>query len=368
MASHPECMIRFYERSSLSLLGSTAHPRKITIKSGFGAQKRRCWLEFYNEDSDIQAELGTMLEVRIDDTACFRGRILQRRIDCVDDYLSVYAEWDPEREYPIDVGQTFLNRSIRTMLDRLLLGSGIVRATPMNYQGVFSRMEFFNEPIFAAIDLLAKLAGNWLWDIKDDSTLLFRAPSDIPDHVLHLDKTSDTINLWETNGDLYSEIEIQGGITNGSTYDTWITIPELSGLSNTGSTRIYTRPIASLDAFSALKNAIISQMTRPHYEHYADLAGRGETIAPGATVRLTADDFPLLPDDLIFRVKIREIVFAHESLNVRLHLTSGLESSPTYFHYHRTERVDPPSYLEGKVGSFQLDISALDSATNIDEK
>ncbi len=367
MASRPEIIIRFYKRDDLTLLGSITQPRKITIKSGFGAQKRRCWLEFYNDDLDAPADLGTVIEIWINETSCFRGRILQRRIDCVDDYLSVFAEWDPDREFQIVARKVFVNQTIPTMLDSVLSGSGLTRTGSFDCDTVFSRLEFFKAPLFAAIDLLAKLAGNCLWDVRENSSLSFRLPSTNPDHELILDKNTDTLNLWETNEDLHSEIEVQGGINGGSTYDNWIVIPEIAGISEIGSIRVYARPISSYDSFSNLQRAIIDQMTRPHYEHHIDLAGTGETIAPGETVQLSIDNYSLLPDNLIFRVKMRELVYSHETVNTKLHLTSGLESSPSYFHYHRKERVDPPSFLQGKIGPFQLDLSALDSVSHIDE-
>ncbi len=89
-----------------------------------------------------------------------------------------------------------------------------------------------------------------------------------------------TVNLWESTKDVVSTIEIQGGVQDGSTYESWLTIPEALMTSEDWYTKIYARPITTNDALSALQQAIIHQMTAPHYEHYVDLNGWGEIHRP----------------------------------------------------------------------------------------
>ncbi|MBN2327830.1 MAG: hypothetical protein JXR73_11810 [Candidatus Omnitrophica bacterium] len=101
-------------------------------------------------------------------------------------------------------------------------------------------------------------------------------------------------------------------------------------------------------------------MNANHYEHYIDLAGRGETIQPGHTVKFYAENLPIFPQEKMFRVKSREITYAHESLQTRLYLTSGHESTLRYFSYFKVDRSLP------RYGPFQLDVSALDSMSPLD--
>jgi hypothetical protein len=115
-----------------------------------------------------------------------------------------------------------------------------------------------------------------------------------------------------------------------------------------------------LDAFTSLRRSIVQQMTRPHYEHYVDWLGAGETIKPGETARFYAENLPLFPQTQLFRVKMREITYSHETLQTRFHVTAGFESSESYFHYFHVDYPIP------HFGPFQLDISALDSPACLD--
>ncbi|MBD3265662.1 hypothetical protein GF373_03250, partial [bacterium] len=90
----------------------TVSPRKCILKSGNGAQKDRCWIEFYNQEPTFSADLEDEIVVSINRAACFRGRIYQKRIDSVDDILSLYAEWDPNREWNRIVSGAFENDTI----------------------------------------------------------------------------------------------------------------------------------------------------------------------------------------------------------------------------------------------------------------
>ncbi|MFB3787307.1 MAG: hypothetical protein ACE15F_13160 [bacterium] len=366
MSTRPAIQVLLFDSEGNGPLGSVQTPRKITLDSGFGAMRRRCWLELYNEDLDFPADLGSILEIWINHVRCFRGRVCQRRMDSIDDYLTLYAEFDPEHEDNAVIGGVFENQTVTTILNQVLTAAGLRRGDSFE-QGIrFGRLEFAEYPLFPCIDLLAKLAGNWMWDIDEEGALSFRPPFSQSPHVLLLDKDRDTINLWETVTDISARVGMQGGIIGGVPFDQWIEIPGLSFLPHSLSIRVYVRPLASLDACFAFRRAVIQQMTRPHYEHYVTLHGQGETVAPGDCVRFLIDDYPLLPPDGLFRVKRRDIVYAHERLETRLFLTSGLESSPTYFHYFRHDRTLPPLYLRGKTGPFQLDVSALDSPAHLD--
>ncbi len=366
MSVRPSIQILLFDHQGNIPLGSVQNPRKITLDSGFGAMRRRCWLELYNEDLHFPAALGSILEIWINQIRCFRGSVSQRRMDSIDDYVTLYAEFDPENEFNTAMEGVFINLTVTEILDQVLPAAGLRRRDPFEHGVRFGRLEFAEYPLLACIDLLAKLAGNWIWDIDEEGSLSFRPPFSQSPHVLLLDKDRDTINLWETVTDLAARILVLGGIIDGTPFEQWIVVPGLAFMPDALSTRVYVRPLASLDACTAFRRAVIQQMIRPHYEHYVTLHGWGETVPPGDSVRFLVDDYPLLPQDRFFRVKRREIVYAHERLETRLFLTSSLESSPTYFHYFRHDRIRPPLYQHGKSGPFQLDVSALDSPAHLD--
>ena len=363
MAIRPDIVVRLFSDEEKNT-AVTIHPRKCVIKSKFGAGDRRCWVELYNEDLFLPVALGKKLEVKINDTLCFQGWIAQRRMDSIDDHLSLFAIREPERIFDVVTGGLFEEMTTTGIVNAILTNTEIIRSDSYSHPVSFKKLEFAGHSLFAAIDLLAKLSGNWYWDFSDTNTLSFRPPSQTPDHTIFLKDDLHTVNLWESTKDVVSTIEIQGGVQDGSTYESWLTIPEALMTSEDWYTKIYARPITTNDALSALHQAIIHQMTAPHYEHYVDLNGWGETIAPGSTVRFLLNDLPIFPQETIFRVKMRELTFAHENFTTRLHLTSTFESSPTYFHYLRRDRSIPKPYLGG--GPFQLDVSALDSPAHLD--
>ncbi|MEW6238333.1 MAG: hypothetical protein AB1656_23355 [Candidatus Omnitrophota bacterium] len=366
MPPKPELSIQLFRINGFTPLASVVSPRKITIKSAFGAGKRRCWIELFNEDASFPAALGCVLEVWINGVRCFRGRVAERRIDSIDDRLSLYAVWDPEREFNQAANGRFENLTTDAILDLLMANSPLKRAGAYGHAYAFGAIEFSDYPFFSAVDLLAKLAGNWLWDVGEDAALRFRPRQSIPDHPLFLAPGAYVVNLWETVNDAFAYVRLNGGFADGEVYENWIALPGRLYSSEAEIARVYVRPLASFDAVAALRRAILQQMRRPNYEHYVDLIGYGEKIAPGDTVRFRADDMPQLPQDRIFRVKMREITYAHEQLQTRLHLTSGLESSSTFFYYFHNDSIFLPSFKEGKSGAFQLDVSAMDSQTHID--
>ncbi len=366
MTPKPDIFISIYP-SSHDVAAATIHsPRKVIIKAGFGAQRRRCWVELYNEDCEIPLELGYTVKVEIKGIQCFWGYIQQKRIDSIDDHLSFYAEWNPEREFVRPVADLFQNQTTTQMLETILIAYELTRRDNHTHHFTFERIEFVEYPLFSTVDLLAKLSGNWIWDVYEDLTLSFRPPSLQPDHRIALKHDAYTVNLWETVEDITSYILLHGGIVDGTNYESWVAIPGSFHRSEHDYTSIYVRPVLAYDALEVLRQAIMEQMSRAHYEHYVDLIGYGETIQPGDRVQFIIDDLPLFPQNQVFRVKSRELTYAHESLQTRLYLTSGWESSPTYLYYFRHDTPLVPTMIEQPSAPFQLDVSALDSASYLD--
>lgn len=361
MVQRADITIFLFDGDGVRLLGSTKQPRKCVIKSGFGAGKQRCWLELYQENQHLPVETGNILQVAIQGKNCFRGRIQERRIDSTDDPLSCYAEFNPEREYNRQVFGTFENQTVQEILVQILYGSGLSLSGTFDADPRFRRLVFSGEPLWLAVDLLAKLAGNWIWDIRENNRLEFRPRSSLPeDRQVVLRRDADTVNLWQTTHDLYSTIEIMGGVKDGAVYEKTVLIPELETMTDAARIRVYIRPMIERDAYSAIRWAIIQQMTATHYEHYLDWVGNANNVEPGETIRVYAENVTLFPQNQPFRVKMREITYAHETLQTRFHVTSGWESAETYFHYFYVDYPIP------RLGVFQLDVSALDSIAPLD--
>jgi len=361
----PNITVKFFD-SDLSLSALTSIPRKIVIKNAIGSGLHRCWVELYNEDNFIPLKLGYFLEVWIEDCRCFYGRITEKRIDSIDDQLSLYAEWDPECELYGIITHRYENQSVTDILNDLLSYNGMERIGEETSNTILESLHFVEYPIFSAVDLLAKLAGNWYWDIQEFGKIRFRPPSTNPDHWLHLIEDHYDVNLWQTTNSLVSLVEIRNSAAEDESATQRLVYPDWTNQSIGNSVHVYAHPIISQNVLQKLIVAINQQMNSPHYEHYIDLFGRGEKIQPGDRIQFSIDDFSLFPYQETFRVKQREIEFAHNKMKVRLHLTTGYESSTNYFDHLKHNRTLEPNARLYRFGPFQLDVSQLDSPAHLD--
>ncbi len=365
MSLKPDIQVEVVSNSTSQAVAVVNSPRKATLKSGFGAQPRRAWIEFYDEQASLPFSLGDWLTVNVNETRSFRGKIRQIRLDNQGDLLTVYAEWAPSREFDQLVSTQLARVTATGALDALVKASGLSYVEDPAHESSFTHLEFESHPLLAAIDLLAKLAGNWRWDIGDDATLQFRPFGELPDRVVLLENDHYTIDLWQHDESEFHAVEINAGIVSGEELTAQVISQELAHPSMVE--RLYARPIVTDDAMHALLAAVEMQQSAPHFSHYVDLVGGGEAIEPGETLQFTFETpLPLLPSEQVFRVKQREIVYAHESLRTRLHLTSSFESSDGYYASLKTDRVIAANYRDGRVGAFQLDVSSLDSESHLD--
>lgn len=357
--------IHFFDRNGSQTIACIEQPRKCIVQSNFGALRKRCWIELHNEDSLLEIELDDWCEVRIRSVLCFRGRVIQRRIDSIDDYLSLYAEWNPEQQFETKITGEFHGLTATQILSRILESTGLIWNNQAESSSELGKIVFDRDSIFQAIDLLAKVSGNWMWDIREDSTLSFRPRTTLPDHSISLDLNRDTVNIRQSIVNSFSSILIQCGFSDGLMYSI-LYPPNTDAISEAVRQSIRVDAVASLDAMALLRAAVEQQFSRYRYEHYIDLFERGENIQPGETVRFLVDRFPLFPVDTQFRVKQREIAYSHRTLKTRLVLTTGFESSTHYFSYFFEDEPheDLPDLYESN--AFQLDVSALDSAKHLD--
>jgi hypothetical protein len=344
--------------------GEWRDPRKVTVKSGFGAQARRAWIELYNEQIDTAFNLGDELRIFVNQTRCFRGFIRQIRLDNQGDLITLYADWQPDSQFNTLISREVSNVSATEILQTIVQGSGLSYQPDPEQTAPISRLEFQEQPLPAVIDLLAKLAGNWRWDIDDDSQLHFRPFGDQPDHRVHLAPDQYSVHLWEHENEA-DEIKINAGVVNGEELSASVILQELAN--STSVERIYVRPIVSQDVMNDLLAAIEMQANTPHYSHTVDIDGSGEYIIAGDTVQFTfTEPLEFFPTEQQFRVKIREIIYAHEQLTTRLHLTCAFESNNNYFDDLKTDKRPTAQYRDSHVGAFQLDASSLDSESHLD--
>lgn len=365
MSQKPDVQITFISQNEYSLTAELYGPRKVTIKSGFGAQPRRAWIELYNEQVDAPIQLGDELRISINQAACFRGRIRQIRLDSQGDLLTLYALWSPAQEFDFLISKEIVGLTATETIEALIENTGLQYNPDPAHAKAFARLEFQQHPLFAAIDLLAKLAGNWRWDVDDGATLHFRPFGDLPDHVVYLAQDQFSIDLWRHDEEDLSSVEINAGVASGEELTVRVVPQEIANLSSVQ--RIYARPIVTQDALLALSSAITAQLGTPYYSHHVDWVGQGETVQPGDTVQFTfTEPLALFPHEQIFRVKQRDLTYAHETLTTRLHVTHRFESTNQYFDELKTNTHPTAQYMDSYVGAFQLDASSLDSESHLD--
>lgn len=367
MSVRPTCLIEWSKPETPDApYASVVNPRKLIVKSGFGAMPRTCFLELYEEDSLVPLSLGDRITVYVNGTRCFLGWVQELRIDSVDDPVSLVAENDPSRVYNLPVYGEWTNVSVQTWLSQMAPEAGLDWPATLPSLPKLESLTFRGQSTLTAIDLWAKLMGNWRWDITDEGRLRFREPGTSSDHQIHLLRDHDRVNLRKSPFDRYESVTLYAGVIKGAEQVLPISFPENAGRSETAHKEVFARPLRSSDGLFLMREAIRTQMKQPGYSHYIDLSGRGETIQPGDTVRFSIDALPVFPRQQRFRVKRRELTIAHETLTTRLVLTSGYESTYRYFETMLSDPRLVPGYLEGSVGPFQLDVSSLDSDAFLD--
>lgn len=364
MNATPAIHCRFDRGDINKPYASVIQPRKLIVKSGFGALPRRSWIELYNDDLHTPARLGDWLSVDIDGIDCFHGRLAQIRLDSEGDHLTLFAENEPAIRFASTYSGRFESQSISSILTSLAQAAGLSYDPDPECTRIIDRLEFENHSIISAIDLLAKLAGNWGWRVGDCGALKFRPILQTPDHCLRLPLDRHTVNVWERLEPEGTPVDVLAGLSGNEELSLRVYAPELGGAV---SKRFYARPIATQATLNLLGDAIASQLAGPHYSRTVDVIGDGFRVNPGDTLRLLFDQpLPRFPEDQLFRVKQRELTYAHETLSVRFHLTTGFESGADYLDGHDRERVIGYSYLDSRIGPFQMDVSSLDSAAYFD--
>lgn len=341
-------------------------PRKLVIRSGFGAMKRTCFLELYQEDLHIPFQLGDTLRVWVNQVDCFFGIISQIRIDSIDDPITLVAEQTPARILEGPVHGQWEDTAAHVWLKEVAPSFGLAYTPTHVSTRKLQAIQFAGQSMLFALDLWAKLAGNWRWDVSDFGELRFRPWRPIPEHQEHLHHDHDTINIRRTTFDRFEWVTLHAGVIKGNEQTRIVHTPGNRGRSESARTTAYARPVVSSDGLFLLREAVHMQQASEMVTHTIDLDARGVTIRPGDTIRFTMDSFEPFLRHLVFRVKQREITVAHERLTTRLHLTTGYENAYRYFEYMRSDPRLVPGIQEGSRGPFQLDVSALDSEAHLD--
>lgn len=347
--------------------------QNVMVRAPFGAERSRFWIDLLPEDAGLELGHGYELIARIEGQVRFRGRIYDFRTDSAGNLTGIQAVREPKVLLADVVDGIYENVSPTAILADIVshLRVSTLRYTPV-YQSsrILDRLEFVQTPLFTAVDLLAKLAGNWLWDIDWNNNLRFRPHETelLPDHVLYYNAHRHRFKIWETQRFIYNTFHFEGGVAAGNAFERFFDEGTSAARFGARAKNIYARPMVTDGVFHWLRDAVLQQLPWPVNEKYLVLYDGRHDIGPGDVIELRETGLRRLETDTVFRVAEQEIRIDNTGeMVVKLTLAQKWESSRRYLSYidHDYFR-DPLTYIRRRVGHFELDWSALDSQAAVD--
>jgi hypothetical protein len=347
-------------------------PAGIHITAPFGAEKAVLEIQFRKGDAWIPVDEGYRVELRLNGILKFEGKISALRTDSVGAILSLVADREPLLDLTEAISQTYENETVTDILGDIiqnLTGSPVTYSDDYPSSTEVDRLELVNTGLFYAVDLLAKLGGNYLWDVSWTNQLRFRPPDAEPDHVLYYHPGRYRFRIWETDRPVKNYLQLYGGVVDENEFRRDFADEESVQRYGLRRDSLFVRPITTEGAYLLLRDAVLAVLPRPANEKNLDIHYGTLDINTGDTIELRETGLPQLDDDNIFRVATLEHwVDADGKLCTRLHLALGLESSTRYqFYIDHDPMEDPSLFISRRVGPFRLDYSALDSSAHLDE-
>ena len=346
-------------------------PKTLLIKAGFGAETDRCWVELYDQDKEIEIDEGYGVWVKIESQTQFYGLVSDIRTTTFGEILGFYANREPEPDLGLSLEDEYTNMTPTEILQEVVSN---YPGNPIQYENLYpsnrviEKLRFKGVSIFYAVDLLAKLAGNYLWDVNWDNKLIFRPRTEKPDKVLYYDSRFMELRIWETDRLIKNFFNFYGGVREdeGELFRQFASESSI-GLYGPRKKSVFCRAITELGDYAYLQAAILEQMTVPGIEKFIDWHGAKFDFAAGDTVELRGNPLPQITGGNIFRIKELEISYSHQQFKIRMNLASRYESTSRYLkHFDHDVGESNSFYVEQRIGAFRLDHSALDSQAHLD--
>jgi hypothetical protein len=346
----------------------TNRPARVETLGRFGAEDSDAKVSFYSREPLPQIEVGDILEIRLDGTLKFRGKVSERRTDSTRFPLVVRAMRRPTRMYQAEVRKVYTDAAPTEILSDLLnLGFDEVptySGTPASTRTV-DLLDFRGTPLFYAVDLLARLAGNWLWWIDWEGELRFIPSDAAPEHVWYYDPERMALHPWLVDKQLKNRFAFFGGVSGGEEFTRFFESVDSVDRHGSVEERLYARPITTDLVYGYLREAVLDESPLPINYRAVDRFDGDLSASFGERFELRANPLQQLDADNIYRISAEELVWTPESFLARYHLAAGLESASRYTRYidHDPEGA---FFVAARLGSFQLDFSALDSEAHLD--
>ncbi len=354
--------------SAGELTWETRSPARVEILARFGAEDSTAKVALHLRERLPNTDIGDGLKILLDGTVKFSGVVSELRRDSLDFPLVIRGMRRPRRIYRMEVRGLFENKTPTTILKTLLdettdpvpaysgLPASTRRIDCLDFQGL---------SLFYAVDLLARLAGNWLWWIDWEGILHFIPSQSSSEHVWFYDQETMGLHPWLQDKSIKNVFRLRGGVSSGGEFERYFTEEDSERLYGVVEETLYARPIVTEQAYEFLREAVLKQAPWPAYYRAVDRWDANLTANFGERFRLRGNLPAGLESGRTYRIAAEEITWTEEELNIRYHLAEGLESATRYTRYLDHE-ASTGLYVEARLGAFALDLSALNSEAHLD--
>jgi hypothetical protein len=273
--------------------------------------KTRREVSFYSREPEPSASIGDRLEVRYDGILKFRGTVSELRTDSLRFPLVVRAARRPIRMYQGEIRKEYIDSTPTEILsDLLTLPLWEVPAysgSPTSSRSI-DRLDFRGTPLFYAVDLLARLAGNWLWWIDWEGELHFIPPETTPEHVWYYDPERMALHPWLVDPPVKNRFVFFGGVSGGEEFTRFF--ENMASADRYGSVeeRLYARPITTDLAYSYLRDAVLEESPEPANYRAVDRFDGDLSASFGERFELRANPLRQLDADNVYRIAAEELV------------------------------------------------------------
>ena len=365
-APSAEVEIKVYDDSD-HLVAYSGRPRSVTVKSPFHDLTAKAWVELYREDIELPLDFGYQTDILIDGIRVFRGPIAHLRFDSVEAPLTFLARRDPHVFFPHYVSGIYENMPPTEILSDILESTPEPRLSHAISQPstrTIERLGFVGQHVLEAVDLLAVLDGNALWDISWDWVLRYR-PRDVDaDYRIRFDPDRMTIRLWQTDDDIHNAFVFHGGVQppSGAEFRRGFSDQESIRRFGRRPGHLYARPVTTDADYQLFRDAVLSLIPLPETERFVEVAGF-LPISAGDVILLVDLPFPLANGICRRPIEMVEFDYRHGRVTTRLHFSAGPRIKTA-----RGDRVlvAIADAVASHLGPFQLDRSALDSPAHLD--
>jgi hypothetical protein len=346
----------------------TRSPARLEILGRFGAEDSSAKVMLHSSERFPNAQIGDELRIFLNGTTKFIGMVSELRRDSLSFPLVIRGARRPRRMYHSEARGLFINKAPTTVLKTLL--DEATGPVP-EYDGLptssrrIDRLDFQGLPLFYAIDLLARLAGNWLWWIDWEGKLRFIPSQGSCEHVWYFNRESMGLHPWFRDKSIKNVFRLHGGVVSGGEFERFFTEETSREQYGVVGETLYARPVVTAQAFEYLREAVLDQAPWPTYFRAVDRWDGDLTASFGERFQLRGDLPSGMQSGRTFRIAAEEITWNEKEFLVRYHLAEGKESATRYTRYLDHE-ASTGLFVQARLGAFELDLSALNSEAHLD--